>query len=196
MTSLELLKNQEFIQRCYYWITAETLITSSSSNVLKPYAVEENLWWNKLISQENNNQRTTMLCESAAYELLTKLWYKNIRKPKQIKGDYSNKKYAPDRECDEFIREVKGRNWTTPWTAWEKILWTPLKYSEVPRLYAKPLKILVIWYQEREAKNWFSCWNLVDPSERGTEELNKILILLKKLWIEYVWFTDLLKKVN
>lgn len=196
MQNYDLLKNSEFIKWCNSWITVLTLINSSSWKKLKPYSIEENLWWNNLISQEWNNQWTTLLCEWAVKELLKELWYKNIRNSRKLKSTFSNKTYNPDLECDDFIWEVKWRNWTTPWTAWEKILWTPLKYSEIPRLYWKPLKIVCVWYQEWEAKNWFACWNLINPEERWTEELEKMLILFKKLNIEYIWFTDLLEKLK
>ncbi len=137
-----------------------------------------------------------MLCEWAVKELLEELWYKNLRNARKLQSSHSKKKYNPDWECDDFVWEVKGRNWTTPWTAWEKILWTPLKYSEVPRLYWKPLRIVCVWYQEWEAKNWFACGNLINPEERWTEELAKMLLLFKKLKIEYVGFTDLLEQLK
>ena len=189
-----LLKNKEFLDWCYWWITELTLISTSNSTKLKPYVKEENEWGNKLIWQENNNQWTTLLCEWAVKELLKELWYKNLRNARKLQSSNSKKKYNPDWECDDFVWEVKWRNWTTPWTAWEKILWTPLKYSEIPRLYWKPLRIVCVWYQEWEAKNWFACWNLINPKDRWTEELAKMLLLFKKLKIEYIGFTDLLEK--
>jgi hypothetical protein len=191
-----ILKNKEFIKWCYKWITELTLVSTSNWKKLKPYSIEENLWWNKLIWQEWNNQWTTLLCEWGVKELLEKLWYKNIRNARKLQSSFSDKKYNPDWECDNYVWEVKWRNWTTPWTAWEKILWTPLKYSEIPRLYWKPLIIVCVWYQEWEAKNWFACGNLTNLEERWTEELGKMLLLFKKLNIEYVWFTDLLEKLK
>lgn len=196
MTNQNLLNNKQFLDWCYWWITELTLVSTSSWKKLKPYVVEENKWGNEMIGQEKNNQWTTLLCEWGVKELLEKLWYKNLRNARKLQSSNSWKKYNPDWECDDFVWEVKWRNWTTPWTAWEKILWTPLKYSEVPRLYWKPLKIVCVWYQEWEAKNWFACWNLINPEERWTEELQKMLILFKKLNIEYFWFTDLLEKLK
>jgi len=155
---------------------------------------QEKLRWNELIGKIDYKQWTTSLCESAVKELLEKLWYQNVRKGRKLKSSVSKKSYSPDRECDRYVREVKWRNRTTPWTAGEKTLWTPLKYGEVPRLYKKPLKIIAIGYQEWELKNWFACWNIINPQERWTEELQKMLTLFNKLQIEYLWFTDLLKK--
>lgn len=196
MTNQNLLNNKQFLDWCYWWITELTLVSTSSAKKLKPFVKEENEWWNEIIWQEWNNQWTTLLCEWGVKELLEKLWYKNLRNARKLQSSNSWKKYNPDWECDDFVWEVKWRNWTTPWTAWEKILWTPLKYSEIPKLYWKPLRIVCVWYQEWEAKNWFACWNLINPEERGTEELSKILLLFKKLNIDYIWFTDLLEKVN
>jgi len=196
MLNKNLLKNQQFLDWCYWWITELTLVSTSSWKKLKPYVIEENKWGNEMIGQEKNNQWTTLLCEWGVKELLEELWYKNLRNARKLQSSNSWKKYNPDWECDDFVWEVKWRNWTTPWTAWEKILWTPLKYSEIPRLYWKPLRIVCVWYQEREAKNWFACWNLINPEERGTEELQKMLVLFKKLNIKYIWFTDLLEELN
>lgn len=196
MTHLNLLSNSEFIKWCYGWITKETLLTNWGAKVLRPFSNIESLWWNKLIWQEKNKQWTTLLCEWAVKELLTELWYENVKNARSLKSSFSKKKYNPDWECDDYVWEVKWRSWTTPWTAWEKILWTPLKYSEIPKLYWKPLRIITVWYQEWEAKNWFACGNLINPEERWTEELQKMLILFNKLDIEYVWFTDLLKELN
>ena len=127
---------------------------------------------------------------------MNSLWYKNVRWARRIKSTTSKKGYQPDLECDDFVWEIKWRSWTTTWTGWEKILWTPLKYSEIPKLYGKPLRIITVWYQEWEAKNGFACGNLVKPEERSTEELKKMLILFKKLDIEYFWFTDLLEELK
>lgn len=196
MQTYNLLKNPEFIKWCQTWITKETLKTKSSTKVLKSYADEENLWWNKIIWAENNNQWTTLLCQEAVREVLIELWYKNVRNADWVKWSIRNKKYQPDLESDEAVWEVKWRNWTTPWTAWEKILGTPLKYSEVPTLYKKPLKIVLVWYQEYEAKKWFACWDLVDKSGWRTKELEDILSFYKTKDIEYIAFTDLLKKLK
>lgn len=193
---IKLLENKEFIKWCESWITKETLVTTSNPNVLKPFAKIESDWWNLLKEWKWKISWTWPLCQNATKEILIYLWYKNVRQARKLKSSNSKKSYEPDLECDEFVWEVKGRSWTTTWTWWEKILWTPLKYSEIPRLYWKPLKIVCVWYQEWEAKNWFACWNLINPEERWTEELQKMLILFKKLYIEYVWFTDLLKKLK
>lgn len=196
MQTYNLLKNPEFIKWCQIWITKETLATTSSDKILKPYALIEKEWWNKLIKDEENKQWTTLLCQEAVREALLALWYNNVNNSRKFKSTVRNKWYDPDLESDEAVWEVKWRNWTTPWTAWEKILWTPLKYSEVPKLYWKPLKIVLVWYEEYEAKHHFACGNIIDKSWWRTQELDDMLNFFKTKDIEYIAFTDLLRKLN
>ena len=105
----------------------------------------EKLWGNKIINQENNSQWTTKLGESFVFTLLEKLG-ENPRKPKKMNN------YKPDIETDNYIYEVKTRNWTTSGTAGEKVFGTPFKYSEIPLLYNKPLRIICVAFQEYEFK--------------------------------------------
>ena len=51
------------------------------------------------------------------------------------------------------IYEVKTSNWTISGTAGEKVLGTMYKYSDIPKFYKKPLKIICIAYQEYELTN-------------------------------------------
>lgn len=196
MLNKNILKNKEFIKWIHWKLTENTLVTTSNKVKLKESNNIEVKWWNHITGQDWNWNWSTKLCEWSVEIILTELWYKNVRNSRKLQSSFSDKKYNPDFECDDFVWEVKGRSWTTTWTAWEKILWTPLKYSEIPKLYWKPLIIVCVWYQEWEARNWFACGNLIDPKERWTEELARILILFNKLDIEYVWFTDLLEKLN
>ncbi|MDD2871159.1 MAG: hypothetical protein PHS49_04145 [Candidatus Gracilibacteria bacterium] len=192
----KLLENKEFLKWCYVGITEKTLLDFTTLEKLKPYATIEREWGNRLLGTVDNKQWTTKLCENAVKELLENLGYKNVKNARKLKSSVCDKEYNPDFECDDFVWEVKGRSWTTPGTAGEKILGTPLKYSEIPRLYKKPLKIVTVGYQEWEAKNGFACGDLINPTKRGTEELNKMMVLFKKLKIEYVGFTDMLEELN
>jgi len=106
-----------------------------------------------------------------------------------------NKKYNPDLECDEFVYEVKGRSWSTSGTAGEKILGVPLKYGELPRLYKKPLQIILVGYQEYEAKEGFAFGDLLDKNNQ-TKELKESLAFYKEHNIEYVAFTDILRRIG
>ncbi|MHB9019442.1 MAG: hypothetical protein ACYC3G_01000, partial [Minisyncoccota bacterium] len=106
-----------------------------------------------------------------------------------------DKDYQPDLESDEYVYEVKGRSWCTVGTAGEKILGVPLKYGELPRLYKKPLQIILVGYQEYEAREKFGFGNLLDINNQ-TSELKESLSFYKEHDIEYVAFTDILKKIG
>jgi hypothetical protein len=105
---------------------------------------KEKVWGNMIIGYENaTSQWTTKLGEYFVEELLYKLGY-NVRQCKKI-GHYN-----PDRETDEYIVEVKTRNWTTTGTAGEKVYGTPLKYAGIPKATGKPLLIVCVAFQEYE----------------------------------------------
>lgn len=105
---------------------------------------QEKAWGNMVIGYENvTSQWTTKLGEYFVEELLHKLGY-NVRKGTKI-GHYN-----PDRETDEYIIEVKTRNWTTTGTAGEKVYGTPFKYAGIPKATGKPLLIVCVAFQEYE----------------------------------------------
>jgi len=70
-----------------------------------------------------------------------------------------------------------------------------LKYGEVPRLYKKPLQIILVGYQEYEARNAFAFGDLLNKNDQ-TKELKDSLAFYKNQDIEYIAFTDILKKVG
>ena len=141
------------------------------------------------------NQWTTKLCQDLAKEALIKLGRKNVHSTTSMKSSVRNKKYSPDLECDDYVYEVKGRSWSTSGTAGEKILGVPLKYGELPRLYKKPLQIILVRYQEYEAKEGFAFGDLLDKKTQ-TKELQDSLAFYKEQHIEYVGFTDILNKIG
>ena len=61
--------------------------------------------------------------------------------------------HVPDWETNDFVIEVKTRNWTTSGTIGEKTLGSSLKYNAVPHVYKKPLLIVCVAYQEEEFTN-------------------------------------------
>jgi len=140
-------------------------------------------------------QWTTVLCQDLVMEALMKLGRKNVRKTQSIKSSLRDKRYDPDLECDDYVYEVKGRSWSTPGTAGEKILGVPLKYGELPRLYKKPLQIILVGYQEYEAREKFAFGDLLDKNNQ-TPELRESLAFYKEHEIEYVAFTDILNKIG
>ena len=194
--NLNLLENSEVIRWCYEGITDYTLKNKSSEKDLKESNETERDWGNKVIQGiDGGGQWTTRLCEGLVMEALIRLGRKNVKKTTLKKSSLRDKRYNPDLECDEYVYEVKGRNWTTPGTAGEKILGVPLKYGEIPRLYKKPLQIILVGYQEYEAKEGYAFGDLLDK-ENQTKELQESLAFYKEHNIEYVAFTDILKKIN
>src|SRR3989338_4063967 len=128
-------------------------------------------------------------------EALICLGRKNVKKAKHKQSSVREKSYQPDLECDDYVYEVKGRNWSTSGTAGEKILGVPLKYGELPNLYKKPLQIVLVGYQEYEARQGFAFGDLLDKNNQ-TSELKESLAFYKEHEIEYIAFTDILKKIG
>lgn len=175
-------------------ITEISLVDSNNGKKLKAANELEKNWARSVIGGVGN-QWTTMLCQEIVRETLIALGRKNVRNTESIKSSIRNKKYQPDLECDDFVYEVKGRSWTTPGTAGEKILGVPLKYGELPNIFQKPLRIILVGYQEYEAREGFAMGNLLD-SHAQTNELIESLEHFKGQKIEYVGLTDLLKTLE
>lgn len=191
---MKLLADKEIIKWCFRGVTAESLATTNNQIILGPFQIQEREWARNIIGGVGS-QWTTKLCEDLVAEGLTAIGRKNVRKTVKKKSSVREKRYDPDLECDDYVYEVKGRNWTTTGTAGEKILGVPLKYGEVPTLYKKPLQIVLVGYQEYEAREAFAFGDLLD-SEDQTQELRNSLAFYKKHDIEYVGFTDILKQLS
>lgn len=127
---------------------------------------EEKTWGNKLNNTVDNSQWTTLLGEHFVKNLLKRMNF-SVTKPMKKNG------YLPDWETEQGIFEVKTRNWNTPGTVGEKVLGVPYKYSDIPRLYGKPLFIVCVAYQEYE----FTYGN--------TQIFGKVLSKEKKNMIDY-----------
>lgn len=143
---------------------------------------KEKEFGNRMIGQVNNTQFTTLLGEGLVFAAL-------FRQGKNPRRTLKKDGVIPDIETDDAIYEVKTRNWTTSGTAGEKTLGCPLKYATVPRLYNKPLKIVLVAYQEYECCNGspISIFGNID------EEKKIILQCYKGLNIEFIKFSDLIK---
>ena len=190
-----MLDNLEVIKWCYEGITDISLRNTESEERLKESKEIEKEWGNRMIGTTEGKQWTTVLCQDLVKEALIKMGRKNVRTTTSKKSSLRDKKYDPDLECDEYVYEVKGRSWCTPGTAGEKILGVPLKYGELPRLYNKPLQIILVGYQEYEAREKFAFGDLLDKNNQ-TPELRESLAFYKEHDIEYVAFTDILKKIG
>lgn len=145
--------------------------------------------WGKQTIGYATGQWTTKLGESILKEILF-LLNKNPSRVRAPVKSVNGKRLVPDFEADDGMYENKARTYTTTGTAGEKILGTPLKYCEIPRLYKKSLYIVCMAYQEREAEHAF---HLFDPK---SEELKEILADLEnKYQIKYIRASDLLKQI-
>lgn len=194
--NLNLLNNLEVIRWCYENSTSVKRENFKTQKLFKEAQKKEEVsWGNSVIGTTKSKQWTTKLCENLVREGLIQLGRKNVTVTTKKKSSIRNKKYDPDLECDEYVYEVKGRSWNTSGTAGEKILGVPLKYGELPRLYHKPLQIILVGYQEFEAKKGFAFGDLLDKNNQ-TKELQDSLAFYKEQGIEYVGFTDILEKIG
>lgn len=190
----KLLDDQAVVNWCYKPFTQHSLINKSNNVQLKEANNVEKAWARSLIGGEGN-QWTTLLCQELVKEVLVALGRKNVRSSEKKQASLREKRYDPDIECDDYVYEVKGRSWSTPGTAGEKILGVPLKYGELPNLYHKPLRIVLVGYQEYEARNGYQFGDLLDP-EVQTKELRESLEYFKKHDIEYIGFTEILEQLG
>ena len=190
-----MLSNLEVLKWCYEGVTEITLATETNAKKLKPYADIERNWGNTMVNVNGKKQWTTVFCQNLVKEALEKLGRVNVRTVTSKKSSLRDKKYDPDIECYKYVYEVKARSWCTPGTAGEKILGVPLKYGEVPYLYHKPLKIILVGYQEYEARNSWQFGDLLDENNQ-TKELREALAYHKEHSIEYVGFTDILRELG
>lgn len=193
--NLKLLKNPKVVQWCYEGITYISLKNTSNAKKLKESKKIEDVWGDKIVGGNGGGQWTTVMCQDLVMEALISLGRKNVKKAQSKQSSVRGKSYQPDLECDDYVYEVKGRNWSTPGTAGEKILGVPLKYGELPNLYKKPLQIILVGYQEYEARQGFAFGDLLDKNDQ-TKELQESLIFYKEHEIEYVAFTDVLTKIG
>jgi len=194
-SDLKLLNDPKIIQWCYEGITEFSLKNTSNPEKLKISKKIEDQWGDKVVEGNGGGQWTTKLCQDLVMEALILLGRKNVKRAVPIKSSVRDKEYQPDLECNKYVYEVKGRNWTTSGTAGEKILGVPLKYGELPNLYKKPLQIILVGYQEYEAREKFAFGDLLDKNSQ-TPELKESLAFYKEHDIEYVAFTDILKKIG
>jgi hypothetical protein len=91
-----------------------------------------------------------------------------------------------DLETDNYLYEVKTRNYTTPGTIGEKILGTPYKYSQIYKFSKKPILIVLVGFQEIEGREKF---NLSQPSTEEKLFLDFILDIYK---IRYIFCSELI----
>jgi hypothetical protein len=147
----------------------------------KEATINERQWGNAINGQNNNGNWTTKLGENLVRDILT-LRGENPRIPKVKNG------LKPDLETDDYIYEVKTKNWYVTGTAGEKVYGTWIKYQDIPELYNKPLRIVCVAKQEYDLEhaklNYFG--------DNVSDKTKKILDLAKSWNIEYIKFSDLI----
>jgi hypothetical protein len=161
------------------------LLKLSCSKLREKAKMEEKLWGNKLINQDGNVNWTTKLGEGLVHDVLVKMG-ENPRKT--LKNGC-----CPDWETDNCVYEVKTRNWTTTGTAGEKVLGTMYKYSDVPKIFNKPLKIICVGYEEWELTHGKDNIRIFKNISQSKEAFIK---LAKDLNIEYIPFSQFVKTIN
>lgn len=171
-------------ERIHWALNKPEQITKQSGTTLakqRQHAQDrEKEWGNRMIGQKNNGQWTTLLGENLVREYLEKHG-QHPRRPERKSG------FAPDWETDDYIWEVKTSNWWVSGTAGEKVLGTWIKYQDIPILYAKPLKIVCVAYQEYELTHG----KVKYFGDNVTDKTKQILDIAKSWNIEYVRFSDL-----
>ena len=148
--------------------------------------IEGNKWrkiWKNDCSQ--TGQWTTIVGEGLVKVTLEACGYR-VWKPEKKEG------FEPDWETNDFIVEVKSRTWNTTGTAGEKVLGTPLKYAAIPRVYKKPLIIILVAYQEHELRHGKT--KII--GEEVKFEQKQILEFYNTLGISYYGLTDLFREIG
>ena len=184
--SVKIIENAYLSHKNRYESIIDWTISNPYKKYNKPQAnkIEKN-WGNAMIRMKDNNQWTTKLGEYIVTETLKKRGHQTW-KPKVINH------YRPDLETENFIYEIKTRNWTTSGTAGEKVYGVPYKYSDIPRLYSKPLRIVCVAYQEYELTHGNS--NVF--GENISKEKKEMLEFWKNKHIEFIPFTTILSDLN
>jgi hypothetical protein len=111
---------------------------------------------------------------------------------KDVTKPIKKNNYQPDSEVDDAILESKAQTFYTGGTAGEKILGSPFKYSEIPELYGKPLKIVCMGGAEKVCRELYG--NL--PGTKCSPQKTKFLDFFRENGIEYVGATDILKSFS
>jgi hypothetical protein len=92
-----------------------------------------------------------------------------------------------DWEDENSLYEIKGQFLWGGGTAQDKILGTPVKYSQIPKLTGKPLKIVCFGAAETLTR---------EVLERDCPEMRDQIALWKSWGIEFLWGSDLIKDLT
>jgi len=170
-----------------------------SKNIRENANEEEKSYRNYLLTKnfENFNGKPTfgILGEKIVHRSL-ELKGLNPEGKKIILDEENNIKYVLDNSIEDYIIEVKTRSWTETGTIGEKVPGgCAYKYSEVPELAKKPLKIICVGYQEWELCNDPKLKVFFDDYENIPRGKKIILECFKELNIEYIKFSDFISDI-
>ena len=154
------------------------------------YKVLEDKWGQATMKKRRSDltlekQWTNLFGEYLCEEIYS-LRGKVVSKP--VKKEH----YWPDKEVDDAIIEAKAGTFFTSGTAGEKILGCPFKYSEIPDLYGKPLKILCMGGAEKICRESYG--NL--PGVKCSPQKKKFLDFFRENRIEYIGASDILRTLS
>ena len=186
--SIVLLKSPGVLEWLYGEDTFKAFLNAtergrqSAEEYRKSLQALENDWGRKLpIRGMKGLQWTNNFGEILVEELFT-IQGKTVSEPKSRNGK------KPDREINTHMLEAKAETHFTSGTAGEKILGTPFKYAEVPRLFEKPLLIVCLGGAEVSCRHQYGNIGDIDVSE----EKKAFLAFFRTMGIEYVGATDIL----
>jgi hypothetical protein len=130
-------------------------------------------------SNEYTGQWTTRVGEGLVKVVLQSKGF-DVWNPEKKNG------HKLDWETNKFMIEVKSRTYTTTGTAGEKILGVPLKYCDVPEIFNKPVKIIVVGFEEKEAEHKFCLFG------NCSDKKQTLINYYKELGFEYIRLSDIL----
>ena len=149
---------------------------------------KEKVWAHDILKKYFNYQKTTNQWTTTLGEYLVKIMLEEKYGAGKVWRPEIKSGFHPDWETPDSLYEVKSRNYTTTGTAGEKILGCPIKYIDIPKIYGKPLNIVLLGYQEYEADNNFKLFDWDNMSSEKTQLLN----MLRMFKIEYLRGSELL----
>jgi hypothetical protein len=167
-------------------ISGELVTTKTKSRITELLKSEEDKWGRETLHTIRpdlrlDKQWTNRFGEYLCSDLYTLQGYTPTKPP--IKDHYQ-----PDLETASDILEAKIQTYYTTGTACEKVLGTPLKYAEVPRLYGKPLTIVCMAGAEMLCRNQYKMMG-TDLSPEKEKIINYYKDIMR---IKYIGATDIL----
>jgi hypothetical protein len=167
-----ILCNKDFLLRDeddFKTKTAKTAIMKPRENIWAWELFNEAVPWNKAYRK---GMWSGDFAERIFREIVPHGWV-----PQTVGG------HQLDWEDEKFVYEVKTQFLWGGGTAQDKILGTPVKYSQIPKLTGKPIKIVCFAAAETLTREFL----------KDCPEMRDQLALWKSWNIEYVWGSDLIK---